>query len=152
MSSPVEPPGRVALVAARWHRDIVNRAVESFRSRLDGHGIADVDLYEVPGAFELPLLVRRLAQSGRYSGVATCALVVDGGIYRHEFVAHTVVDALMRVQLETDVPVFSGVLTPHHFHEHDAHRDQFSEHFVVKGQELADAVAATLVTLAAVQR
>ncbi|OUM45531.1 6,7-dimethyl-8-ribityllumazine synthase [Arthrobacter sedimenti] len=53
----------------------------------------------------------------------------------------------MRVQLETDVPVFSGVLTPHYFHEHDEHRKQFSQHFVIKGRELAEALASTLTTL-----
>lgn len=71
-------------------------------------------------------------------------LVVDGGIYRHEFVATAVIDGLMRVQLDTDVPVFSVVLTPHHFHEHDEHVRYFAEHFVKKGAEAANAVAATL--------
>jgi 6,7-dimethyl-8-ribityllumazine synthase len=143
-----ETSPRIAIAAARWHADIVGRAVQSFRSRLEELGVSDVDLYEVPGAFELPLLVSRLARSGRYDAIATCALVVDGGIYRHEFVANAVVDGLMRVQLEADVPVFSGVLTPHHFHEHSEHRQQFTTHFVVKGKELANAVAATLATLA----
>ena len=50
----------------------------------------------------------------------------------------------MRVQLDTDVPVFSVVLTPHHFHEHEEHRAYFARHFEVKGAELADAIAATL--------
>jgi 6,7-dimethyl-8-ribityllumazine synthase len=139
---------RVAIVSARWHADIVDRAVDGFQTRLKELGIVNVDVYQVPGAFEIPLLVRRLAASGRYDGVATSALVVDGGIYRHEFVAQSVVDALMKVQLETDVPVFSGVLTPHHFHEHEEHHNQFSQHFVTKGKELADALASTLATLA----
>src|SRR3546814_5039901 len=65
--------------------------------------------------------------------------VVDGGIYRHEFVADAVIGALMAVQLETEVPVISAVLTPQHFHEHDEHRRFFREHFVVKGQEAARA-------------
>lgn len=141
---------RVALVSAKWHADIVNRAGDSFKARLEELGINNVDVYTVPGAFEIPLFVRRLATSGRYDAIATSALVVDGGIYRHEFVASSVVDALMRVQLETDVPVFSGVLTPHHFHEHDEHRGYFSQHFVTKGKELADALAATLDALASV--
>jgi 6,7-dimethyl-8-ribityllumazine synthase len=63
-----------------------------------------------------------------------------------------VVDALMRIQLETDVPVFSGVLTPHHFHEHAEHQGQFSRHFGTKGEELAEAVSSTLAVLAAVPR
>ncbi|MFI7493950.1 6,7-dimethyl-8-ribityllumazine synthase [Kocuria sp. M4R2S49] len=145
-------PSRVAIVAAQWHADIVDRAVDSCEARLKSLGITDVEIHRVPGAFEIPLLVRRLALSGRYGGIATAALVVDGGIYRHEFVAGTVVEALMRIQLETDVPVFSAVLTPHHFHEHAEHQGQFSRHFVTKGEELADAVSSTLAALAAVTR
>ncbi|RJO70770.1 6,7-dimethyl-8-ribityllumazine synthase [Nocardia panacis] len=135
---------RIALVCARWHADIVDRAVAACRTRLAEHGFTEVDVIEVPGAFEIPLRIRRLANSGRYVAAAGCALVIDGGIYRHDFVAATVVDALMRVQLETDVPVFSAVLTPHHFHEHGEHQAYFSRHFEVKGVELADAIAATL--------
>lgn len=135
---------RIALVAARWHAEIVDRAVESCQARLGEHGFTEVDVVEVPGAFEIPLRIKRLAVSGRYAGLAGCALVVDGGIYRHEFVAATVVDALMRVQLDTDVPVFSAVLTPHHFHEHDEHLSYFVRHFQTKGAELANAIAATL--------
>ena len=135
---------RIALVAARWHAEIVDRAVSACRTGLAERGFTDIDVIEVPGAFEIPLRVKRLASSGRYAALAGCALVVDGGIYRHEFVAATVVDALMRVQLDTDVPVFSAVLTPHHFHEHGEHLAYFARHFEVKGTELANAIAATL--------
>lgn len=114
------------------------------RAGLANHGYPDVDVIEVPGAFEIPLRIKKLASSGQYAALAGCALVIDGGIYRHEFVAATVVDALMRVQLDTDVPVFSAVLTPHHFHEHDEHQAYFARHFELKGAELADAIAATL--------
>lgn len=106
-----------------------------------------MDVFRVPGAFEIPLHVRRLAQSGRYDAVAATGLVVDGGIYRHDLVASAVIDGLMRVQLDTDVPVFTAVLTPHHFHDHDEHRDYFRRHFVIKGTELADAVTGTLASL-----
>jgi 6,7-dimethyl-8-ribityllumazine synthase len=141
---------RIAIVAAQWHAGIVDQAVSAFRERLTELGIDEVDVFRVPGAFEIPLHAKRLAVSGRYAAIATSALVVDGGIYRHDFVAGTVVDALMRVQLETDVPVFSAVLTPHHFHEHAEHRDYFTRHFAVKGRELADAVSATIESLAAI--
>lgn len=136
-------PPRIAVIAARWHADIVDVAVTAVAEELRQRGY-DVDVVRVPGAFEIPLQVRRLAQSGRYDGIAATALVVDGGIYRHDFVASSVVDALMRIQLETDVPVFSAVLTPHHFHEHDEHLGYFARHFEVKGRELAEAVDATL--------
>ena len=141
---------RVVIVAARWHSEIVERAVEAFTGRLSEVGIDDVDVVQVPGAFEIPLHIQRLARSGSYDAIAACALVVDGGIYRHDFVALTVVDALMRVQLETEVPVFSAVLTPHHFHGHQEHLDYFERHFTVKGRELADAVVQTLASLAAI--
>lgn len=138
---------RIAIIAAQWHEDIVEQAVSSFVARLAELGREDVEIIRVPGAYEIPLHARRLALSGRYEAIATSALVVDGGIYRHDFVASTVVDALMRVQLETDVPVFSGVLTPHNFHEHAEHREYFARHFVIKGRELADAVVKTLASL-----
>lgn len=154
MSGDSGPPTapRIAVVAARWHGDIVGQAVQSCESRLAESGITEVETLWVPGAFEIPLLVRRLARSGEFSGIAAAALVVDGGIYRHEFVATTVVDALMRIQLETDVPVFSGVLTPHHFHEHAEHHTQFYRHFVTKGRELAEAMVSTLAILSSVPR
>jgi 6,7-dimethyl-8-ribityllumazine synthase len=87
---------------------------------------------------------RALARTGRYAAVVGAAFVVDGGIYRHEFVAETVVAALMQAQLETDVPILSAVLTPHHFHESEEHRQFFLAHFAVKGREVAHACASLL--------
>jgi 6,7-dimethyl-8-ribityllumazine synthase len=88
--------------------------------------------------------VRRLALTGNYDAVIGAALVVDGGIYRHDFVAQAVIDGLMRVQLDTDVPVFSMSLTPHHFHSHAEHHDFFASHLVYKGREVADACVGML--------
>lgn len=140
---------RVAIVAASWHRDIVGVAVSAIRHEFDRCRIpADqVSVIDVPGAFEIPLHARRLARTGRFDAVIACGLVVDGGIYRHEFVARTVIQALMQVQLETDVPVFSAVLTPHHFHEHGEHKRFFAEHFSTKGVEVARACLATIASL-----
>jgi 6,7-dimethyl-8-ribityllumazine synthase len=95
----------------------------------------------------LPLHARKLAATGRYAAIVACAFVVDGGIYRHEFVADAVIGALMRVQLDTDVPVLSAVLTPQRFHAHDEHRRFFAEHFVVKGTEAARACLQTVESL-----
>jgi 6,7-dimethyl-8-ribityllumazine synthase len=146
------PPtsNRIAYVQASWHTDILEHGREAFVARLDTHRVAraNVDFHQVPGAFEIPLFARRLAQTRRYGAIVGAALVVDGGIYRHDFVAGSVVDALMRVQLEQDVPVFSMVLTPHHYHEHDTHATFFAGHFAVKGTELADAVVHQLGALA----
>ncbi len=116
---------QIAFVQATWHRNIVDKAREGFTEQIGTHGFdaAALEFFEVPGAFEIPLTAKRLALTGRYRAVVAAGLVVDGGIYRHDFVATAVIDGLMRVQLDTDVPVFSVVLTPHHFHEHDEHVD-----------------------------
>lgn len=147
------PRGRVAIVSARWHRDIVEHATHAVRAQLDCAAASPIDVeeYVVPGAFEIPLHARRLAQTGRYDGIVACAFVVNGGIYRHEFVSAAVIDGLMRVQLDTDVPMFSAVLTPRDFHEHEEHREFFAKHFVKKGTEVARACMETLASLEALR-
>jgi 6,7-dimethyl-8-ribityllumazine synthase len=148
----LKAPQRIALICATWHADIVNQGRQAFEAGMAQHGwpATHIDCYEVPGAFEIPLLAQRLARAGQHAAVATLALVVDGGIYRHDFVAPAVVDALMRVQLDTGVPVLSGVLTPQAFHEHAEHQRFFMQHFVTKGTELAQACARTLAVHATV--
>src|SRR5690606_41432844 len=94
---------------------------------------------ECRDAKEIPRQAIILAKSGGYQAIAATGLVVDGGIYRHDFVAAAVCNGLMQVHLETEVAVLSAVLTPHHFHEHDEHSNYFIRHFVLKGQELANA-------------
>jgi 6,7-dimethyl-8-ribityllumazine synthase len=106
-----------------------------------------IDFYEVPGSLEIPLQAQLLAQTGTYATIVAAGFVVNGGIYRHEFVAHTVIDALMRVQLDTAVPIISLVLTPQNFHAHEAHHKFFHEHFRVKGAEAAVACVQTLENL-----
>ena len=95
---------RYAFVKANWHADIVSRALDGFCEIIPSD---QVDVFDVPGAFELPLMARDLAATGRYAAVAAAAFVVDGGIYRHDFVAQAVVDGLMRAGLESGVPVLS---------------------------------------------
>ena len=144
---------RIAFVQACWHREIVDQGRDAFLASIERLGYArdQVELFEVPGSLEIPLLAKQLAKSGRFGAIVAAAFVVDGGIYRHDFVAGTVVDALMKVQLETEVPVLSAVLTPQSFHEHGDHRAFFSEHFKIKGEEVASACAQTLENLAAIK-
>lgn len=146
--------GRIAFVQACWHKDIVDQCRIGFVAELARRGVSDghVDFFEVPGAFEIPLQAKLLARTGRYAAIVAAALVVDGGIYRHEFVCEAVINGLMRVQLDSDVPVLSAVLTPQHFHEHAEHLRFFREHFVVKGTEAATACAATIANVAAVRK
>jgi len=137
---------RVALISSSWHADIVARSRNAVLAEL---AECQVDRFEVPGAFEIPLHAMKLARTGRYDAVIACGLVVNGGIYRHEFVASAVIDGLMRVQLDTGVPVLSAVLTPRDFHDNEEHQRFFSEHFVKKGTEVARACVATIAALRA---
>jgi len=141
---------RIAFVQSCWHREIVDQCRDSFLAEMEERGVGAerIDRFEVTGAFEIPLHAQRLAEAGRYRAIVAAGLVVDGGIYRHEFVAEAVIDGLMRVQLDTGVPVFSAVLTPHHFHEHEDHQRFFYEHFQVKGREVAKACTETIDSLA----
>lgn len=142
---------RIAFIQAGWHAEIVGKGRGSFLAQMEQLRFPRdrIDVYTVPGAYEIPLHAKRLAKSGRYHGIVACGFVVNGGIYRHDFVANAVILGLMQVQLDTDVPVFSMVLTPHHFHEHGPHEAFFRDHFVTKGEEVA---AACIETLAALER
>ncbi len=143
---PVKTDGRIAFIQAGWHSDIVEQARLSFINELGTANIPTerVDIFDVPGALEIPLQAKMLAMTGQYSVIVGCGFVIDGGIYRHDFVASSVIDGLMRVMLDTNVPVLSVVLTPHHFHEQKEHHDFFFKHFTKKGQEAAKACVQTL--------
>ncbi len=147
--------GRIAFIQACWHRDIVDQCKTAFLAEIAqssksgaGKPAPQVDLFEVPGVFEIPLHAQLLAKTGRYDAIVATGFIVDGGIYRHEFVSTAVIDGLMRVQLDTEVPVLSAVLTPQHFHEHETHTAFFREHFLVKGKEVAEAALKTVAAVA----
>jgi 6,7-dimethyl-8-ribityllumazine synthase len=143
------PPPRIAVICSSWHREIVHRARDALQAELQRQGVPPSQLvhHDVPGAFEIPLLAQRLARRGSVDAIVACGLVVDGGIYRHEFVAQAVIDGLMRVQLDGGVPVFSAVLTPQAFHEHAEHQGFFAAHFEKKGVEVAQACLGQLAAL-----
>src|SRR5690606_13810076 len=89
---PVHESRRIAFIEAGWHGDIVEQARLSFLQELSclDQDSSCVDIVNVPGAFEIPLHAQLLAESGRYAAVVAAGLVVNGGIYRHEFVAQAV--------------------------------------------------------------
>jgi 6,7-dimethyl-8-ribityllumazine synthase len=134
---------RFAFVKANWHSEIVSKSLDGFLEVVPADSVA---VFDVPGAFELPLAARDLARSGKFAAVVAAALVADGGIYRHEFVASAVVDGLMRAGMDTNVPVLSISLTPHNFQDTDHHRSVFISHLVEKGREAARAALSIVET------
>lgn len=134
---------KIAYIQAQWHTDITDNCKRAFVAEIErqGYRAADIEFFSVPGSLEIPLMAKKLAKSGAYLAVCCSGLVVDGGIYRHDFVASAVLNGIVQVSLDTEVPVLSAVLTPHHFHEHDVHEDFFAQHMRTKGKELAEACA-----------
>ena len=136
---------KIAFIKARWHSEIVDQALVGFEADMDSvDATVKITPFDVPGAFEMPLLAKKLGASGEFNAVVCAALVVDGGIYRHDFVAAAVVNGLMEAQMSTGVPTFSVSLTPHHFQPSAEHIGFYTDHFVKKGAEAAQAARATL--------
>jgi len=136
---------KIAFIKARWHSEIVDQALVGFEADMDSvDATVKITPFDVPGAFEMPLLAKKLGASGEFNAVVCAALVVDGGIYRHDFVAAAVLNGLMEAQMSTGVPTFSVSLTPHHFQPSAEHIGFYTDHFVKKGAEAAQAVRATL--------
>jgi 6,7-dimethyl-8-ribityllumazine synthase len=135
-------PQRVAFVQSAWHREVIEECRIAFLAEIEARHITNIDVFEVPGSFEIPLHVQLLAKTRRYTAIVAAGLVVDD-----EYIAETVIKALMDVQLRTEVPVFSAVVTPQQFHESSAHVEFFRKHFAVKGAEVAEACANTLLSL-----
>ena len=107
------PSGRFALVAARFNQFVVERLVEGARDAFRRHGVADdaVDLAWVPGSFEIPLVARRLAGSGRYAAVVCLGAVIRGDTDHYDYVAGGAANGIAQAALATGVPVIFGVLT-----------------------------------------
>lgn len=145
---------RIAVISSSWHQDIVANATNAIQAEFDRSRLPEncVKYFEVPGAFEIPLFAKRISQRGGYDAIIACGFVVNGGIYRHEFVASAVIDGLMQVQLECGTPIFSSVLTPRDFHESEEHHEFFRTHFRKKGTEVARTCLDSLVSLQALAR
>jgi 6,7-dimethyl-8-ribityllumazine synthase len=103
---------RYAVIASRWNGEIVDALVDGARRAFAEHGVADdaLDVLRVPGAWELPVLARRLAQDGRHAAIVALGCVVRGETRHYEHVADECARGLMRVALDSGVPVLNGVL------------------------------------------
>ena len=132
------------------HSKLVRRIVEGATSQLTELGFdleTQVIQVECPGVLEIPLMTERLIAEHKLDGVLGAALIVNGEIYRHEFVAQSSLDALMQVSLSTGVPVASSLLTPASAHAPEKQFKQLHEHLYLKGQEGAGALVRQILQL-----
>jgi 6,7-dimethyl-8-ribityllumazine synthase len=101
----------MALCVARFYEDLADRLEAGARTAFAEAGVDDVDRFDVPGAFELPLAARFAAESGRYDGVACLGAVIRGETDHYDWVCQESARGIQEVQLRTGVPCAFGVLT-----------------------------------------
>jgi 6,7-dimethyl-8-ribityllumazine synthase len=100
-----------AIVISRFYEDLAERLTDGAKAAFADAGHLDAEVFEVPGAFELPLAASYAAASGRYAGVACLGAVIRGETDHYEFVCTEAARGVMQVQLDTGVPCAFGVLT-----------------------------------------
>jgi 6,7-dimethyl-8-ribityllumazine synthase len=100
-----------AIAVARFYEDLADRLVDGARGAFADAGVDRVDVHDVPGAFELPLVARYCAESGRYAGVACLGAVIRGETDHYDYVCSEAARGVAQVGLDTGVPCAFGVLT-----------------------------------------
>ena len=103
---------RFAIIASRWNPRIVDALVDAARATFIGNGVEEtaIDVVRVPGAWELPMAARDIALAGKHAAIVALGCVVRGDTRHYEQVADGASDGLMRVALDSGVPVLNGVL------------------------------------------
>lgn len=109
MPNPVEV--RYAIVVGRFYGELADRLVSSATGVFERAGADGVDVFDVPGAFELPLAAQMAAQSGRYAGVACLGVVIRGETTHYDYVCSESARGIQDVALRTGVPCGFGVVT-----------------------------------------
>ena len=104
---------RFAIVASRWTESLVSRLIEGAIEALEEHGAAEdsIEVFRVPGAFELPLAAKKVAESKKWDAVICLGIVIRGGTPHFGYVAGAAAQGSTRVSLDTGIPVLFGVIT-----------------------------------------
>jgi 6,7-dimethyl-8-ribityllumazine synthase len=102
---------RVAFVVGRFYEDLADRLVAGARAVCEEAGVTEIDEFDVPGAYELPLAAQLAAESGRYAAVVCLGAVIRGQTSHYDYVCGESARGIMDVQLKTGVPCSFGVLT-----------------------------------------
>ncbi|MEM6329260.1 MAG: 6,7-dimethyl-8-ribityllumazine synthase [Planctomycetota bacterium] len=118
MANVIQPAGdtpntRYAVVVAEWNRSITQKLLDGAVAKLAEAGVADdsIDVAWVPGAWEIPVVAQRLADTCRYGAILTLGAVIKGDTSHDHWINQGVTDALMRIATEHSLPVLFGVLT-----------------------------------------
>ena len=146
-SLPPLPPGtRIAVVVSTYHYELTGAMAASAADTLRASGVADSDLLqlEVPGAYELPIVARRLARREDIDAVLCFGLVLKGETEHDRYISSAVADGLMRISLDTGKPALFGVLTCNTVEQAQARAKRRDEGGLDKGHEVAAAAIRVL--------
>ncbi len=104
---------RFAIVASRWTESLVAKLIDGAVEALEEHGAAEgsIEIFRVPGAFELPLAAKKVAESKNWDAVICLGVVIRGGTPHFDYVAGAAATGSTQVSLETGIPVLFGVIT-----------------------------------------
>ncbi len=131
----IKPIGHqtVAVIIAEWNRDYNQAMLDSFTTALESVDCT-LDIYEVPGAFEMPIMALKLTQSKKYDAIVCFGTIIKGDTLHFEIVANESARGIMNVMLETGVPIINGILACNTTEQAELRASQQKED---KGREIA---------------
>ncbi|MCH2188524.1 6,7-dimethyl-8-ribityllumazine synthase [Candidatus Gracilibacteria bacterium] len=132
---------KIAIINTKWNTEFVDPATESCIQRLKELGVGEqnIDTFRAPGGVEIPLLAKKLAESGKYAAIIGVAFICENPIYHYHFVAASVVENIIKVGIDTGTPVLCVSLSPVKFDRESSKDIEFySEHMKTKGVEAAE--------------
>ena len=108
-----DPNDHIAIVVSRFNSLVTERLLEGAIDTLTRHGADEskISVYHAPGAFELPILAEKVAQTGKFQAVLTLGAVIQGETDHHDYINHAVAQGIMTVSRQTSIPILFGVLT-----------------------------------------
>ena len=138
--------GRIAIVASRFNDKVVDGLLDGALTVLHYNGVPEdaIDLIRVPGAFELPIAVQRLAEKKQYAGIMAMGAVIKGQTAHFEYICEATTNALMQLGLKYNLPVLYGLLTSYTAEQALERGDVKRKN---KGAEVAEALLETLSVL-----
>ena len=137
---------KFALVAGRFNSFVVEHLINDAKESLLKHGAAetDIEIFYVPGAFEIPLALKKTAKTGRYDAIVALGAVIRGGTPHFEYVAGECVKGISQVSLDSEIPIAFGVLTVDTVEQAIERSGANSEN---KGAEAAESVIRMIILL-----
>jgi 6,7-dimethyl-8-ribityllumazine synthase len=102
---------RIGIVISRFNQEITDRLLEGAKRALNDHGIVDCPIFYVPGAYEIPLVCKKMAETSNFDAIVTLGAVIRGETSHYEYVCGPMAHGIASVSLESGIPILFGVLT-----------------------------------------